>query len=202
MAKKNGININDLSTWPIIMTLFVAIVIAAIILYMVKTFFIDELTDRINRKNTEIIQQENQYKRDKQIVAILPKIRADVKKLQTMQENLKTFLPTKVSMPSLIDNVYVVGRNNGIIFDKLVPGEYIEKKYYAIKPISLRAEIGFESMAAFIEEVTTLERIMNVDSVSFTVSDNDTSHRNANVPLLMTAQLRTYVFKDILPDKE
>ncbi len=203
MARKNNIDINDLSTWPVVMSLLFALLIACGIFYFLKTFLVDDISATINRKNNEIIRLENQYKKDRAIVAILPKIREEVKRLKKIQENLKTYLPTKVFMPSLIDNVYLVGRNNGIVFNKLVPEKYIEEKYYSIKPISLKAEIGFESMAAFIEEVTTLERIMNIDSVSFQVQDNDILlHKNANVPLTMTAQLRTYVFKDTLSDKE
>ncbi len=202
MARKNNIDVNDLSTWPVIMSLLVAVVLAGGIFYLLKTLLVDDVIAQIESKNTKIVKLENQYKRDRQIVAILPQIRAEVKKLKEVQAHLQTFLPTKVSMPSLIDNVYLVGRNNGIIFDTLIPEKYIEKKYYSIKPISLKTEVGFESMASFIEEVTTLKRIMNVESVSFQVKSNDASHRNTNAPLTMTAQLRTYVFKDTLSNKE
>ncbi len=198
MARKKHVDVNDLSTWPVVMSLFVAIVLASGIFYLLKTLLVDEVIDQVESRNAEIVKQENQYKRDRQIVAILPQIREEVKKLKEVQAHLQTFLPTKVSMPSLIDNVYLVGRNNGIIFDKLIPEKYIEKKYYSIKPISLKTEVGFESMASFIEEVTTLKRIMNVESVSFQVKRDDALHRNANAPLTMTAQLRTYVFKDTL----
>ncbi len=203
MARKNKVDINDLSTWPVMMSLLFALFIAAGIFYFAKTFLVDDITANIERTNNEIIQLENQYKSDRAIVAILPQIREEVKRLKEIQANLKTYLPTKVFMPSLIDNVYLVGRNNGIVFDKLVPEKYIEEKYYSIKPISLKAEVGFESMAAFIEEVTTLKRIMNIDSVSFQVGNDDVLlHKNANAPLTMTAQLRTYVFKDTLVDEE
>ncbi len=203
MAKKNSVDINDLSTWPVIMSLLFALFLAASIFYFVKTFLVDDISANIERKDNEIIQLENKYKKNRAIVAVLPQIRQEVKRLKEIQSELKTYLPTKVFMPSLIDNVYLVGRNNGIVFDKLVPEKYIEEKYYSVKPISLKAAVGFESMAAFIEEVTTLKRIMNIDSVSFQVEDNNILlHRNANAPLTMTAQLRTYVFKDTLLDKE
>ncbi len=198
MAKKSNVNVNDLSTWPVVMSLLVAMLIAGGIFYLLKTILVDDVISQIESQNSAIVKQEQQYKRDRQIVAILPQVREEVKRLKEIQSELKKFLPTKVSMPSLIDNVYLVGRNNGIIFDRLVPEEYIEKKYYSIKPISLRAEVGFGSMASFIEEVTTLKRIMNVDAVDFQVETGQKgmTHRNANAPLKMTAQLRTYVFKD------
>ncbi|MBS9783588.1 MAG: type 4a pilus biogenesis protein PilO [Pasteurella sp.] len=203
MARKNNVDVNDLSTWPVVMSLLFSLLIAIGIFYFIKTFLVDDISATISRKNNQIVQLENQYKKDRAIVAILPQIRQEVEKLKVIQAELKTYLPTKVSMPSLVDNVYLVGRNNGIVFDKLVPEKYIEEKYYSIKPISLKTQIGFESMAAFIEEVTTLKRIMNIDSVSFQVTDSDALlHKNANAPLTMTAQLRTYVFKNTLSNQE
>ncbi len=200
MARKDSINIKDYSTWPLLMSVVFAVLIAAVIFYLSKTFLTDDVSAQISRKDAEIVKQENQYKKDAPIAAIVPKLKEEVKRLKVIQEGLKKFLPTKVSMPSLVDDVYLVGRNNGIVFDKLVPKRYIEEKYYSIKPIALKAKVGFESMASFIEEVTTLERIMNVNAVNFKVEGDQMLHKNANAPLKMTAELRTYVFKDTLPD--
>lgn len=101
-------------------------------------------------------------------------------------------------MPSLVDSVYVSARDNGFVFDKFRPEKGIDTEFYRIEPISLSADVGYVSMSAFIEEVTTLKRIMNVHSVSFKADANTDSvdAKSSNTPLKMTAQLRTYIFKE------
>ncbi len=55
-------------------------------------------------------------------------------------------------------------------------------------------------MASFVQKVTSLDRIMNIDSVSFKRSRNNKADDEDNIdiedlPLDMTAELRTYIFK-------
>lgn len=199
MAKKNDVNLNDLSTWPLLMTVLFALIIAVAVIYLAKMILIDNISDEVRRKDSEIVKEEKLYAENKRIVAQLPHIRQEVEQLTKIRNDLTDYLPTKVSMPSLIDNVYLAARSNGIVFDQFTPEEDIEKEYYTIKPISLEAKVGYISMSSFIEEVTTLKRIMNVDSVNFHVEEDDNEHKSPNVPLTMKAQLRTYIFKDSLP---
>ncbi|MBS9778494.1 MAG: type 4a pilus biogenesis protein PilO [Gammaproteobacteria bacterium] len=196
MASKNKLNINDLSTWPIALTLVFCAAIIALFIYMMDSFLVSPVSEEIAGKDKQIVKEEEQYARDKKIVALLPYIEKEVEKLKEAKEKAKEFLPTNVSMPSLIDNVYLAARNNGIVFTQVSPDRDIEEKYYTIKPLSLSANVGYLSMASFIEEVTTLKRIMNVDSVSFVAEGDAGGYVNSNTPLVMTAQLRTYIFND------
>lgn len=198
MAKRSNFNLNDLSTWNLPIALGFALVIALILAFLIKSFFIDEVTERIEATEREIAKQQSTYSSNKQTVAILPYIQKEIDALKVARDKAKKYLPTEVSMPSLVDSVYVSARNNGFIFNQYRPEKGIDTEFYTIRPISLSAEVGYISMSAFIEEVTTLKRIMNVHSVSFKSQSETTSSeaRSANAPLKMTAELRTYVFKE------
>ncbi|PIE44642.1 MAG: hypothetical protein CSA45_06005 [Gammaproteobacteria bacterium] len=198
MAKKSTLNINDLSTWTIPVVVIFVVAIIAIIGYLIKMFLVDDVTKQIHGIDTKIIKQEQTYAKNQEIIALLPHIRKEVSELLIVRDEAKKFLPTEVSMPALIDNVYLAARDNGIVFDKFTPEKDIDTEFYTIKPIALSAEVGYESMASFIEQVTTLKRIMNVQSVSFDAKQttDQEAPRSANDPLEMTAQLRTYIFKD------
>lgn len=199
MAKKSNFNLNDLSTWTVPIVLFAAAVIVAIIVYGIKMFFVDEVTQDIESINSKVTTQEQTYAKNQAIIAILPHIRKEVSELKIVRDEAKKFLPTEISMPALIDNVYLAARDNGIVFSKFTPENDIDTDFYTIKPIALSAEVGYESMSAFIEQVTTLKRIMNVQSVSFSAGSQSKDTDNvgsSNLPLEMTAQLRTYIFKD------
>ncbi len=197
MAKQSKVDINDLSSWPLVLTLIVGAVIIALFVLLLKSFLADDVTAEVDSVAGKITQQGNTYKKNVEIVAMLPHIRKEVVELKLIRDEAKKFLPTQVSMPSLIDSVYLAARNNGIVFDKFTPEGDIKREFYTIKPISLSAETGYVSMSAFVEEVTTLKRIMNVQSVDFkAASKNGEYEKNANAPLKMTAQLRTYIFND------
>ncbi|MGY0399025.1 MAG: type 4a pilus biogenesis protein PilO [Ostreibacterium sp.] len=198
MAKKSNININDLSTWTLPLVLFSFIVIVVLLVYLAKEFFVDDVSGQIESKNVQIVKEEKTYATNRKIIALLPFVRKEVAALKVIRDDAKTYLPTQISMPSLIDNVYLSARNNGIVFSQFTPEKDIDTDFYTIKPISLSADVGYVSMANFIEEVTTLKRIMNVESVSFERTEDVGTLVNggANSSLKMKAQLRTYIFKD------
>lgn len=198
MAKKSNFNLNDLSSWSLPVALLFAVIIAVGLFMLIKSFFINDVTTNIESIDSEIARQQSVYDKNKQTVAILPHIQKEIEALRTVRDKAKKYLPTEVSMPSLVESVYVSARDNGFVFDTQRPGQDIDTQFYTIKPMSLSADVGYVSMSAFIEEVTTLKRIMNVHSVSFKAK-NETSTvdaKSANMPLKMTAELRTYVFKE------
>lgn len=193
--KFSSFNINDLSTWGLPICLLAGCLIIAAVTYAGQSFFVGGITQNIEKKADKIAKTEREYMKNMRTLAVLPQIRQEVKELEKVRDEAKKFLPTEVSMPNLIDSVYESARNNGIIFGSFAPQADIDTPYYTIKPISLSTNTGYLSMAAFIEEVTTLKRIMNVDSVSFS-SSQSTPEPDENLPLNVTAQLRTYIFKE------
>lgn len=193
--KASSFNVNDLSTWGWPVAAGAGLLIIAILVYALKSLLIDNITREVDRKSSEISKVEQEYLRNKKILATLPHIRKEVSELEKIRDAAKKFLPTDVSMPNLIDNVYSSARKNSIIFKSFAPQADIETPYYTIKPVSLSTSTGYLSMAAFIEDVTTLERIMNVHSVTFTSKSKEPAE-DENTPLNVTAQLRTYIFKE------
>lgn len=199
MAKKSNFNFNDLSTWPMVFSLVLGLAFAGLLVFLIKSLLVDNVTQQVESKNSAIVKEENEYKKNKKLLAILPLLKKEVAELEKVRDEAKKYLPEKEAMPALIENVYLAARNNGIIFKTFTPGKDEDRPYYTIKPISLSAEVGYISMSSFIEEVTTLKRIMNVESVTFEAADiKAADSKNANQPLTMTAQLRTYIFKDNL----
>lgn len=194
MAKKNSVNLNDLSTWTLPVILLAAAVIIGILFYIIKAALVEDVTKKIRTKAGQISKEEKTYAKNTKVLASLPQLREEIKTLETVRDEAKTYLPTEVSMPSLINYVDIAAEKNGINFNSFVPEKGKNSKFYTIMPISLTANVGYISMASFIEEVTTLKRIMNIQNVSF--SRGGSRNRNPNEPLSMTAKLTTYIFKD------
>lgn len=195
--KKNNVDLNDLSSWPLPLVLFVSLLVVCGVAFVIKMFVADPVTDTINSTESEIKSKELEYAKNQEVVALLSHIRTEVNELEIIRDEAKKYLPTEISMPSLIDNVYLAARGNGIVFNDFTPKPDIDTEFYIIKPVELSADVGYLSMSSFIEQVTSLKRIMNVESVFFKAeAKNGSPLRDSDDPLTMTAQLRTYVFKD------
>lgn len=196
-STKTKVNLNDLSTWNVPVLIVLGVAIIGAVCFAAKTFVIDDVTQQIESLDGKVAKEEKTYLENQRTIALLPHIRKEVKDLEVIRNKAKKFLPTEQDMPALIDSVYLAARDNGIVFSRFTPEKDINSEYYTIKPIALSAEVGYLSMSSFIEQITTLKRIMNVESVSFRQSKTSKEFsKNPNEPLNMTAQLRTYVFKD------
>ncbi|PIE46261.1 MAG: hypothetical protein CSA44_00495 [Gammaproteobacteria bacterium] len=200
MGKKAHFEHNDLSSWPLWLCLGAAAIIFLLTVNLFRVFVIAPKSQELDTLRVSLVEQKKQYKRNKEAIARLGQTRKEVALLEQARDEAKTFLPTQVSMPSLIDDIYQVARRNGIVFNHFTPADDIETDYHTIKPIVLSADAGFISMAHFMEEVIALKRIMHIHSISFTSEhanhDDRSNARRSNAPLKMTAHLRTYIFRE------
>jgi|GEM_PF-5462501 len=198
MARKSSnFNLNDASTWNSLGVVFFGLLFAVALFFIVYNFFVTPKLQEIDSNMAKIDKQKNEYTKNKALVELIPRLKKEVAEWQIAKNEAKKYLPTDISMPQLIDNVYLAAQDNGIVFNKFTPEGDINQKFYTIKPITLSTNVGFSSMSSFIEQVTALKRIMNIQSVSFkTPNSRKGFAETPNSPLQMTAQLRTYIFKD------
>lgn len=194
------LELNNLSSWPLWFKVIVALVIAAFFIFIGKLLFIDDAKSSLQTTEKNYTQTKTNFATLQNDVADLDAIRAETAALDAVLKDLLHYLPNDVEMPSLIDSVYESARENSIVFEQLTPEKDIEGEHYTIKPIALKANTGYNSMGSFVQKVTSLNRIMNIEGVTFKRTRNSGNvAEDANIedlPLDMTAELRTYIFKD------
>lgn len=200
MASK--LELNNLSTWPIWFKVIVAAAITGAIFFIAKVVFLDDKKSELQGTESTYNKSKTNFATLQNEVADLDAIQNETNALELMLQDMLRYLPSNVEMPSLIDNVYESARENSIVFEQLSPEKDIEQTHYTIKPISLKANTGYNSMGSFIQKVTSLDRIMNIEGVTFkrgrgqNRDDNESDIDIQDLPLDMTAELRTYIFKD------
>lgn len=192
--KKYRFDINDLSTWRLPVALGFAVLIGFAIFSFWKVLFINGAQKEIQQTNQLIEQQKKQYTDNQSLIMLIPSIKAEVKQLEQAKEAAKEILPTEVSMPALIDSIYSAARNNNIIFDQFTPESDIDEAFYVIKPISLSMVAHYSDVANFMEDISNLQRIITVHNMAFSVLG--TASEESKQRLKVTAELRTYIFKD------
>lgn len=72
MAKKSNFNFNDLSTWPMVFSMVLGLAFAGLLVFLIKSLLVDKVTQQVESKNSAIVKEENEYKKNKKLLAILP----------------------------------------------------------------------------------------------------------------------------------
>lgn len=187
------IDLHAPSTWSPALVATMAVAIIALIVGLSHWLFVADIAHQIERTKSQISEQKQLYQSNQQTLSKLPTIRREIDALEQTREALRAHLPTDLSMPLLLDNVYQVARDNHMVFSRLKPEANIDSHYYSIKPIRLQAQSGFIDSVAFIDAVSRLSRIVSVQNVSFSAEKN--YQGEPNHALKTTIELRTYLLK-------
>lgn len=182
----SNLEINNLSSWPLWFRIIIALVIAGFFIFIAKILILDSTKATLQSTEQNYSKTKTNFQTLQAEVADLDAIIAETEALDTVLAEMLKYLPSDIEMPSLIDSVYESARENSIIFEQLSPEKDIEETHYTIKPISLKADTGYNSMGSFIQKVTSLDRIMNIEGVTFKELEEATK------TLMRISILRTY----------
>ncbi|SUO97300.1 type 4a pilus biogenesis protein PilO [Suttonella ornithocola] len=193
------IDMNNPGSWPIYYKVIAWIIIVVLIIFLAYRFMITPVEEEIQANETKIENAKNDYQRLYQYTLDLSYYK---KRSEELIEQLKTqlaFLPTQSQMPELINSVYEAAIDNDINIGDFTPAKNaIVQEYYDISSIFMATTTYFENFSKFTEQLTKLERIMNIADVSMTIApanrDKDSSLFWANNAISVTGQLQTYIY--------
>lgn len=199
MSNKSKFEIGNLSTWGIVHRAFFALLLFALVCLAYYFFKGKEQQENVDGLQSSLQSSLTNYEKKAKDFAELKYIREEVELLKGVLKETVKNLPTNEEWPSLVNSVYESAKDNGITFEKYQPKSKIEEDYYLVQPVELGADAGYLSISSFVEKVTSLERIMNVESVTLKsklkkVEKGDIDLQN--LPLEVSGELRTYIFKD------
>ncbi len=198
--RRLSFDLNDLSTWQSPVTVSISLLLGFAFFSFWKILFIDEVRTKIQQIQPIVTKQKQLYARNQSLISSIPAIEAEIEQFKTTKNLAKTFLPTEISMPSLIDSIYVAAQRNHIVFDELAPKEDINETFYFIKPITLTAVADYSSILGFAEDIANSKRIITIHNMTLTAPVEDTKDKKQQ--LKMTAELRTYIFKENLQEQQ
>jgi type IV pilus assembly protein PilO len=115
--------------------------------------------DRIGKQRASL---ESKLQEDRRIAGDLPKFRSEYEKLKRQLELALTELPDKKEIPSLLDGISSLAKDNGLEVVEFKPGGERVKDFYAEVPVSLKLRGAYHEMAMFCYHVGNMPRIVNV----------------------------------------
>ncbi|POZ60740.1 type 4a pilus biogenesis protein PilO [Chromobacterium alticapitis] len=175
----------DISNWPRQAQGLALAALLSVLLGLGYFFLLGDQLDQLNQAK----QQEQLLKQtfvDKKRQAVnLDALEQQLKEIDASFGALLKQLPTKSDMDTLLTEINQAGIGRGLQFELFKPGTEIRSAEMAEVPITIRLSGTYNDLAAFVNDVAQLSRIVTISDISLTPAT--TGNR-----LTMDATARTY----------
>jgi type IV pilus assembly protein PilO len=119
--------------------------------------------------NERLGQLQNELAENRTLAADLPRFKAELERLRGELKEALRQLPNGKELPGLLTDITTLGKNAGLEFKAFIPQAEVDKGFYAEVPINIELIGGFHELATFFDELSRLDRIVNV--TNFSVDD-------------------------------
>lgn len=142
--------------------------------------------DRIGKLRATLTKEEQRLVTLKRIAAEVEPFEQEVAKARDDLEVLLTLLPDRKEIPDLLEKISAVGAQEGL--ENLLFQPQGEKKFdfYAAIPVRLDVVGGYHRIGVFLDKLSKLDRIIQVESISM--------NREKGNDLKVNCTLKTYRF--------
>lgn len=185
----NDLDFENMGSWPVIVKVIFAFIVAAIVCALGYFFVIDSKLDELaaaERKETEL----RQVFRTKYASAVnLEAYKQQMVEMEQSFSSLLKQLPTTHETPGLLDDVTYVGTTSGLNFIRINWEPEIEKDFYTELPIKIEVIGDYHQFGNFVSEVAKLPRIVSLHDFSIKTEKDE--------KLRFNVVAKTYRYKEV-----
>ncbi len=149
----------------------------------------------IEKKAMELQAQlqdlDRRYKEQKAVADDLLTFQQNTKKLQEDLRIALTQLPREKEIPSLLRDIYTLGKKSGVLFKTFTPQAEQSKSLYAEVPIKLSLVGTYHEIAVFFDRIGKLSRIVNISDLNISIGKADA---DTEVTLNVDCTATTFMF--------
>ena len=180
-----NINVNDISSWPLLVKL-VGIGFVCLIILVVGYFaFVQGMLDEYDAAKRKEDGLRETYLNKKALAINLPAYKQQMEEMQQTFGSLLRQLPNSTEVPDLLVDITQAGLGRGLEFVLFKPEKEQPKEFYAELPISIEVRGSYHELAGFVSDVAALPRIV-------TFGDLTIASAAKGGRLGMAAKARTY----------
>ncbi|MBP4048967.1 type 4a pilus biogenesis protein PilO [Chromobacterium violaceum] len=147
-------------------------------------FVLGEQLDKLNQSRQQEATLKQTFVDKKRQAVNLDALEQQLKEIDASFGALLKQLPTKSDMDTLLTEINQAGIGRGLQFDLFKPGGETRTAEMAEVPITLRLTGTYNDLAAFVNDVAQLSRIVTIGEISLTPTGGNR--------LTMDATARTY----------
>ncbi len=148
------------------------------------------LEQKILAAQMEYQELDRKYKEQKAVADDLQTFQQNTKKLEEDLRVALTQLPREKEIPTLLRDIYTLGRKSGVEFKTFQPGSESARKLYAEVPIKLSLVGSYHEVALFFDRIGKLSRIVNVADIEVTSSTG----KDKDVTISVNCTATTFMF--------
>ena len=126
------------------------------------------LWEEMNNQDASLQKLKTEVAKQQGIASKMPKLNAEIKNLEKQLDAALVKLPEEKDIPKLLTQVNTLGQRMGLEFLLFRPGTPVKKGFYAEMPIDMRVEGMYHTLGGFLDQVSKLERIVNVSDIRIT----------------------------------
>lgn len=185
----------NMGSWPLAIKLSTLLLVAVLILFAFYWFMVKESGSRYERLVNQEPQLKQQYQTKSFQVSNLDAFKQQLSEMEETFGALLAQLPNEIDMPELLDDISTTGTQSGLEIDKITPSPDVVRDFYVETPISIDVRGSYHEMGNFVSSLAAIPRIVTLHD--FNMQNAGASEQNeAEAPLRMTIEARTYRYKD------
>ena len=189
-------DLDNVGSWPLAIKFIVWILIFAAAIGLGYFLHITNLQAELQRAVAEEKNLRNDYETNYFQAAHLASYRIQQKEMEETFESILRQLPSDTEIPGLIEDITLVGLENGLEFTSIDLQPEVVHEFYIEKPIQIVVSGDYHSLGSFVSDVSDLSRIVTLHD--FTISPKgrlaggDVSGSHLNMVILA----KTYRYND------
>ncbi|SHO51971.1 type IV pilus inner membrane component PilO [Desulfopila aestuarii] len=172
-----------------LLLLVLIFVIPAVAYYF---FFLDPNMKEIDQLTAKKSGLEQELQKVKSRARDLPKLQAELARIQIEFDKKSALLPREKEIPNLLRDISALGTNSGLDFLKFKPLPTVPRDFYNDVPVSINVRGPYHSVGSFFDRVSKLERIVSVTNIRM----SSPKLEGGEMLLNSDCQLVTYQFTD------
>ena len=138
--------------------------LAVVLLGLYWYLFFQGKQQELATESEKLVQMQNQLAENKALAADLPRFKAELARLNAELNEALRQLPNGKELPVLLTDITTLGKNAGLEFKSFIPQQEVDKGFYSEVPINIVLIGGYHELATFFDELTRLDRIVNVSN--------------------------------------
>ncbi|AXE29355.1 pilus assembly protein PilO [Chromobacterium phragmitis] len=174
----------DMPNWPFQAQVLMFILLMALAVGLGYFFVLGDQLDKLNQSRQQEATLKQTFIDKKRQAVNLDALQQQLKEIDASFGALLKQLPTKSDMDTLLTEINQAGIGRGLQFDLFKPGTETRTAEMAEVPITIRLTGSYNDLAAFVNDVAQLSRIVTISDISLSPASNNR--------LTMDATARTY----------
>ena len=122
--------------------------------------------------------------------------RIQQKEMEETFESILRQLPSDTEIPGLIEDITLVGLENGLEFTSIDLQPEVVHEFYIEKPIQIVVSGGYHSLGSFVSDVSDLSRIVTLHDFTISPKGRLTGGDVSGSHLNMVILAKTYRYND------